>query len=82
MKSSIAAMPANTGAAAGGQVGKVAATSKAAPAMSPDDDYDAKADMRTLVEANKIKADKGRHGRAKAAAKAHLAHISKVVQGD
>lgn len=81
MKSSIAAMPANTGAPAGGMVGKGAALPAAAPAMNPADDYDAKADMRTLVEANKIKADKMRHGKAKAAAKAHLSHISQVVQG-
>jgi len=60
---------------------------KAALAATPypagqQDDYDAKADMNTLIAANKIKADKGRHAKAKAAAKQHLAHLKKVVTGD
>lgn len=48
--------------------------------QSPMDDFDAKQDMRTLVEANRIKSNKPRHAKAKAAAKAHLAHLSAVAK--
>lgn len=39
-----------------------------------DTGLEAKADAHTLVEAAKIKADKGRHGRAKAHIKQDIAH--------
>jgi len=64
---------------------KAALAAKPYPAGKQDsmmDDYDAKADMHTLIAANRIKADKGRHAKAKAAAKQHLAHLKAVVKGD
>ena len=63
---------------------KASLAAKPYPAGKQDamDDYDAKADMHTLVAANKIKADKVRHAKAKAAAKQHLAHLKAVVKGD
>jgi hypothetical protein len=73
---SLSAMPKNTGAPAGGSVG-------ASAASEPDaDDYKTRADMMTLIEANKIKSDKARHGKAKAMAKTHLAHMAKVSKGE
>jgi hypothetical protein len=47
--------------------------------QSGPDDFQAKQDMMTLVAANKIKADKGRHTAAKAHAKKMQAHLSKIA---
>lgn len=49
---------------------------------APVDPYQSKADMRTLMEAQKIKADKGRHGRAIAAAREHVAHLKQITKGE
>lgn len=56
-------------------------TTKVMPAgKEPDeDDYRADADMRTLIEAEKIKADKLRHRRAINKAKMHADHLRKVT---
>lgn len=62
------------------------------PATEPDDSafetsggesspFDPQADMRTLAQAHKIKGNPGRHSKAKAAAKAHLANLQNVVKG-
>ena len=59
---------------------------KGAYAPSPADlkreqDYQATDDLRTLHSAHKIKSDKGRHGRAMAKAKQHLASLKAMVAG-
>ena len=54
----------------------------AAPAKPAVDPFQAKADMHTLMEAQKIKADKARHGRALSAAREHMARLQKVTKGE
>lgn len=49
-------------------------------AKEPDeDDYRADSDMRTLIEAEKIKADKARHRKAVNKARMHADHLRKVT---
>jgi hypothetical protein len=46
------------------------------------DEHQAKADMLTLIKAHQIKADKKRHGAAKAMAKTHMTQMHKVSKGE
>ena len=60
------------------------AGSNLAPAavdMQRQQDYQSSDDLRTLHAAHKIKSDKGRHGRAMAKAKQHLASLKAMVGG-
>lgn len=77
---SLSSMPKAVGAAvADNDADDVVAAAPAKPTVDP---YQAKADMRTLMEAQKIKADKPRHGRALAAAREHMARLQKVTKGE
>ena len=50
-------------------------------AMSPEDqDWQAKNDMRTLMDAHAIKKDPKRHSAAKAKAKEHMAALQSIQQ--
>lgn len=51
------------------------------PAVKSDDDWQTDSDVRTLTEAEKIKADKKRHGKAKARA-AQMVEQMKSVTGE
>ena len=53
----------------------------AAVDMQRQQDYQSSEDLRTLHAAHKIKSDKGRHGRAMAKAKQHLASLKAMVGG-
>lgn len=47
-----------------------------------DQDWKAESDLNTLLEANKIRSDKKRHGAAKKRARDRLAAMKKVAAGD
>lgn len=51
-------------------------------AVAPDDDWQARSDVQTLMEAHKIKADKKRHAAAKRHARQQLKAMQGVAQGD
>lgn len=50
--------------------------------ISAPDDFQARQDVQTLMEAHKIKADKKRHGAAKKHARQQLKAMQGVAQGD
>jgi hypothetical protein len=54
------------------------ASNKSAGVMPAMDDYQAQDDVRTLTRAEEIKADKKRHGKAKAHAKKMLSQLQSV----
>jgi hypothetical protein len=59
---------------------KSKATSLTSNSVSVDDEWQAKDDMRTLIEAARINKDKGRLARAKAAAKKQLAETLEATK--
>jgi hypothetical protein len=79
---SIAAMPAGIGAPAGGKAVMPSDRDGDEKAPAGPDAYQTKADMMTLMEAHKIKADKPRHAAAKALAKTQMAHMAKISKGE
>lgn len=54
---------------------------KAEAAAGPNKDWQAECDVRTLMEAEKIKADKPRHRRAVGHARKQMDHLKKVHNG-
>jgi uncharacterized protein YjcR len=56
--------------------------SPSVPVTNLNDNWQAEQDMRTLMDAHKIRADKARHKAAKAHAKRQLAAMQQVATGD
>lgn len=50
--------------------------------MSDDHDWRSESDLNTLLEANKIRADKKRHGAAKKRARDRLGAMKQVAAGN
>lgn len=53
-----------------------------APAIDGDDEWRARADMRTLCEAEEIRRDKGRHEAAKKKAQEEMAKVAAVAKAE
>jgi hypothetical protein len=60
----------------------VAKRSKPMTSAKPDDEWKVESDLNVLIEAEKIKADAGRHAKAQALAKRKMMDVAKVASDD